>query len=74
MVETHSDFTIDRFRLNYKGNKSAKASGQILFFERKDKHNVITPLEIGKNGELPTDQPESYRQFFIKEQLRLLDV
>jgi len=74
LVETHSDFTIDRFRMNYKNGRPDKPDSQILFFERRDKHNVVTPLHIGKSGELPAEQPESYRQFFIKEELRLLGV
>lgn len=76
LIETHSDFTIDRFRLNYRKRKTNKnretPESQILFFERKDKQNTVTPLRISKRGELPSDQPESYRQFFIREQLRLL--
>jgi hypothetical protein len=74
LVETHSDFAIDRFRMNYKNGQADKPDSQILFFERRDKHNIVTPLHIGKSGELPTEQPESYRQFFIKEELRLLGV
>ncbi len=74
LVETHSDFTIDRFRMNYKKDRPDKPDSQILFFERRDKHNVVIPLKIGKSGELPAHQPESYRQFFIKEELRLLGV
>jgi hypothetical protein len=74
LVETHSDFTIDRFRMNYKSGRSVKPDSQILFFERRDKHNIITPLSIGKFGELPTDQPDSYRQFFIREQKNLLGI
>lgn len=77
LVETHSDFTIDRFRLNYRNKRSKKdqakvPEGQILFFERQDKHNVVTPIAIGRGGELPAKQPESYRQFFIKEEMRVL--
>jgi hypothetical protein len=72
LVETHSDFAIDRFRMNYKKKRSDKPDGQILFFERRDKHNVVTPLSIGKSGELPADQPESYRDFFVREELRVL--
>ena len=74
LVETHSDFAIDRFRMNYKRERSNKPHSQILFFERRDKHNIVTPLPIGKAGELPADQPESYRQFFIREQLGLLGI
>jgi hypothetical protein len=72
LVETHSDFTLDRFRMNYKRELKYKPDSQVLFFERRDKHNIITPLAIGKTGELPADQPESYRQFFIREQMNLL--
>jgi hypothetical protein len=74
LIETHSDFTIDRFRMNYKNGRTEKPDSQILFFERRDKHNVITPLPIGKAGELPVDQPPSYRDFFVREQMNLLGI
>lgn len=74
LVETHSDFTIDRFRMNYKNGRPNKPDSQIVFFERRDKHNVIKPIIIGKSGELPADQPDSYRQLFIREQMSLLGI
>lgn len=74
LVETHSDFTIDRFRMNYKKDRAAKPASQILFFERRDRHNVVTSLPIGPAGDLPVDQPASYRDFFIREELRLLQL
>jgi hypothetical protein len=74
LVETHSDFTIDRFRMNYRTERAGKPDGQILFFERRDKHNVVTPLAIGKSGDLPTGQPQGYRDFFVKEEMRLLGI
>jgi hypothetical protein len=74
MVETHSDFTIDRFRLNYRKEATYKPSGQILFFERRDKKNTVTALPIGADGELPSDQPNSYREFFVNEQMDLIGV
>jgi hypothetical protein len=55
-------------------NKSKIPDSQILYFERRDKQNVVTPLAIDSNGNLPTDQPESYRSFFIREQMQLLGV
>jgi hypothetical protein len=72
LIETHSDFAIDRFRLNYRKRKSPKPSSQVLFFERKDRHNTVTPLGISEDGDLPLKQPSSYRNFFIKEQVSLL--
>ena len=74
LVETHSDYAIDRFRMNYKKDRASKPDSQILFFERQDKHNVVTPLSIGDTGELPAQQPESYRRFFIREQMNLLGI
>jgi hypothetical protein len=74
LVETHSDFTIDRFRMNYKNTRATTPDSQILFFERRDKHNVVTPLTIGKTGELPADQPDNYRRFFVREQMNLLGI
>src|SRR5581483_3175395 len=74
LVETHSDYAIDRFRMNYKKDRANKPDSQILFFERQDKHNAVTPLSIGETGELPAQQPESYRRFFIREQMNLLGI
>jgi hypothetical protein len=76
IIETHSDFMIDRFRLNYRKQRSKKnlPEAQILFFERHDKHNTVTPLPIGRHGELPSEQPEGYREFFIKEEMRILGI
>jgi AAA domain, putative AbiEii toxin, Type IV TA system len=77
LIETHSDFTIDRFRMNYRSRRSAKAratlpTSQVLFFERRDKHNTVTPISIDQNGNMDSDQPDSYRNFFIKEEMRLI--
>ena len=75
LVETHSDFMIDRFRMNYAAERNDKPDSQILFFERKDNHNFVSVLTVNpKDGELPADQPDSYRRFFIREQMRLLGI
>ena len=75
LVETHSDFTIDRFRINYRNStRVLKPDSQILFFERRDKHNEITPLPISDKGDLPADQPDNYRKFFVHEQMELLGI
>lgn len=68
-IETHSDFSIDRFCLNLRHNKSANIDSQILFFERTARGNKVTPIAILSNGELSEDQPSSYREFFLSEQM-----
>jgi len=72
LVETHSDFMIDRYRSNQRHHTGKKPTSQVLFFERKKGINSVTPLPISEHGELPAKQPRSYRKFFIKEQMELL--
>jgi hypothetical protein len=71
LVETHSDFAIDRFRMNYR-RRTRKPTSQVLFFERRNKQNTVTPLLISSSGEFPSKQPDGYRRFFVKEEMRLL--
>jgi predicted ATPase len=74
LIETHSDYLIDRFRMSYRRRRTKKPDSQVLFFERKSKFNHVTSLPISSSGELPEAQPESYRAFFIREQLDLLGI
>ncbi len=69
-IETHSDFAIDRFRLNIRQNGSIDA--QLLYFERSDLGNSATQILIDDSGGLPDDQPSGYREFFFNESLSLL--
>ncbi len=71
-VETHSDYIIDRFRLNLRRNPDAKVNAQVLFFGRNAAGNYVKPIEILPNGEYADDQPKEFREFFIHEQLDLL--
>lgn len=74
VIETHSDFVIDRFRLMQK-RSIAKVNAQILFFEKNKKgHNTVTSLSIDDNGRYPDDQPENFRGFFINEMMELLEL
>nr|WP_294877533.1 AAA family ATPase [uncultured Pedobacter sp.] len=76
VIETHSDFTINRFRHElYKANKSKdKPSAQILFFERNRNTTKFSIIPIGKDGEYETSVPPAYRDFFIDEELKLLEL
>lgn len=74
IIETHSDFVIDRFRLMQK-RSSEKVNAQILFFEKNKKgHNTVTSLSIDNNGRYPDEQPENFRGFFINEMMELLEL
>ncbi|WP_320056250.1 AAA family ATPase [Desulfuromonas thiophila] len=71
-VETHSDYLIDRFRLNYKNNKVDDNFCQILFFERGENGNKISQIKIQPDGEYPENQPKGFRSFFLEEQRKML--
>lgn len=72
-IETHSDYMIDRFRLNYrKSEPQSIIKSHVLFFERYGNGNQVFPIEILENGNYSDDQPESFRAFFIHEELNLL--
>lgn len=75
LIETHSDFTINRFRYNLsKNQKDEEISSQVLFFERGKKTNTICHMEMNKDGAFIDDVPDSYRDFFIDEELKLLEL
>lgn len=71
ILETHSDFIVDRIRNSIFKNIIKKEDVSILFFERSRLENKITPIRLDDFGE-PVDPPDSYRAFFIGEQLRNL--
>lgn len=72
LVETHSDFTVDRFRMNLKRNPKHTTEAQVLFFERTETGNQVFPIEIGADGEYPEDQPAHFRDFFLQEHMSML--
>jgi len=75
VIETHSDYTINRFRysLNIKDD-AKKPSSQILFFERTLDGNIISQIKIDSKGQYKTELPTSYKDFFIDEELKLLEI
>ena len=72
-VETHSDYLIDRYRLAMRDDKNPPDS-QVVFFKRTCNGNVAVSLEIGSDGQYPGNQPTEFRDFFVREEIKLLDV
>jgi len=73
IVETHSDFIIDRFRVNLsKDKRKKKPSSQVLFFSSAKSKNEVSKIKILNNGSFE-NPPKKYRQFFLKEQFRVFD-
>lgn len=74
-IETHSDYLIDRFRSNLSKSKSGlKLDTQVLFFERAGGGNKVTKIDILGNGQYSLDQPKNFREFFLNEELHLLEI
>ena len=73
IVETHSDYLIDRFRLQVKKAAEPK-DAQVIFFERGKRGNKAHILRISDKGRYPEDQPDEFRRFFIKEEASLLEL
>lgn len=74
LIETHSDFLIDHFRISKRRAKASSKSSFLLFFERGNKHNRVTPMEIDDRGLYPENQPEAFRKFFIDEAIMGLEL
>lgn len=75
ILETHSDYLIDRFRIRLnKSNLDQNPSSQILFFTKSYGGNKIDKIQIFKDGDISEEQPKGYRDFFIREQLDLLNI
>lgn len=71
IVETHSDFIIDRFRLKLRDSEN-KPKTQVLYFTRDSQGNRVYPIEILDNGDFTDEQPSGYREFFVREQMSIL--
>jgi predicted ATPase len=73
-IETHSDYIVDRFRMCYQKNERKDIDSQVLYFEKTPTGNKVYPIEIEKTGQYSEDQPSTFRDFFIKEAIALLEV
>lgn len=80
IVETHSDFIVDRFR--YRLHRARKERiklrtedlSQVVFFERNSSGNILHEIAIGEGGAYSENQPHGFRTFFLKEQMMLIRI
>ena len=71
IVETHSDYIIDRFRQRMR-KTTEKPAAHVVFFLRKEGYNQVFSINIDDCGNYGEDQPAAFREFFIKEELENL--
>ena len=64
---------MDRYRLKQSKTKK-ESNAQVLYFERSEGQNTAYCIDIEDDGNYSEDQPSSFRSFFFKEQLDLLDM
>lgn len=73
VIETHSDYILDRFRILVR-EKAIEDFAQVIFFSQSEKGNELHPMVIDSSGRYPEDQPEGFRSFFLQEHKRLLGI
>lgn len=73
IVETHSDYIMDRARMDVRDGKTELKPDDvsILFFERGELDARIHSIRIDKDGNV-LDAPESYGAFFMEETRRVI--
>lgn len=71
VVETHSDFLVDRVRHAVRSGDLAKDDVSILFFEKEQFNSKITEIKLDDFGEFES-MPESYRHFFLNESMKMM--
>jgi hypothetical protein len=74
IIETHSDYIIDRIRMDVRDKKYLTPDDvAILYFEKQQGNVKIHKLELDEYGNI-TNAPPTYRQFFLTEERRILGI
>jgi energy-coupling factor transporter ATP-binding protein EcfA2 len=70
VIETHSDYLIDRIRTEVARGTVKASDVVILFFEREYIETRVHKINLDDKGNV-VDAPESYRRFFLEEEMTL---
>ena len=71
VVETHSDYLVDRVRLAIADGTIKRENVSLLFFERKRARTKIHHIDLDSVGNI-LNPPVGYRDFFLSETMRNL--
>ena len=71
IIETHSDYLLDRVRQEVASKTIKSADVQIIYFEKSKHLTNVHPISLDDNGNI-LFAPSSYRSFFLDEELKLL--
>ena len=74
IVETHSDYIVDRILLDIRDHRTDLKPDDvsILYFEREDLDVTIHSIHVDDDGTV-LDAPNGYRSFFKDELQRVID-
>lgn len=74
VVETHSDYIIDRVRMDIRDKKGLnKEDVAVLYFERIGADVIVHELGFDETGNV-VGAPASYRAFFLREEMRSVGI
>jgi predicted ATPase len=71
VVETHSDYLVDRIRIEVANRRISPGDVTIIFFQRDQHGSTANNLFVNDRGEIK-DVPDEFRGFFIEEHGKLL--
>ena len=71
LIETHSDYIVDRVRISVRKRKLDPDKVSILYFEPRKNAVAIHNITLDEHGNL-LNAPKGYREFFVKESDALL--
>jgi AAA ATPase-like protein/AAA domain-containing protein len=72
VIETHSDYLIDRVRQNVAGGLISADDVLILFFHKPHIETEVFPLRLDASGNIQ-GAPRFYREFFLQEEMNLFN-
>jgi hypothetical protein len=73
VVETHSDYIVDRIRMEVRRKTLRPEDVSLLYFERGKQGAMIHHIELTADGSI-MNPPKGYREFFLNESDSLLDL
>jgi hypothetical protein len=73
VIETHSDYLVDRIRMEVRRELLKPEDVSLLYFERGKTGATIHNLELDASGSI-TNPPPGFREFFLREERDLLGI
>ena len=71
VIETHSDYLIDRVRMAVAEKRISADKVQLLYLDRKGLDITVHELKLDGFGNI-TNAPPTYRDFFLQEEIKLM--